>query len=214
MQIPTPALPDEVAEAVTEFETAWSNPSNTTFELTDVDVNELLSHLAPRLRVTALVLWDVELRKAWDPQVYIPDVVRTGRSWDRRWLATGSEVFWRASEQRAWMTGALIPVIERACVNHRERRIVFLGRPKAVDNRGELLLASDEQPLFFVEHGVKGTEDAPLISWRMVHLTQRPDERLRERLHAQLGATSSGHSLPAYLRIYLQRDLGIETGRQ
>lgn len=195
---------DEVALGEQEFAAAWANPSHTRIELPELDVNQQLATSWP-LRITSLVLWDAELRKALDPSVYIPEVVQASQAWAREQLPSGNEVFWRMSQQRAW-AGVQV-VIERVLVNHRTQRITFLGRAAAVGDRGQPVLASAQQPLFFVEHSVKGSRDAPRVAWRMVHLTNKPDAQLLGSLHDVLDPVS--RVLPGYLRIYLEQDLGI-----
>jgi hypothetical protein len=159
----------------------------------------------PARPFTALMLWDAELRKAWDPATYIPSVVRSSRAWGRQVLPDGDEHFWRISEQRGWRTGEFAVVIEEVFVNHRARRITFLGRSEARDEKGGLLRATAQQPLFHVEHAVGGTEDAPLILWRMVHLTPSRDEALLAALRSILAVGAR----PEYLDIYLRRDVRL-----
>ena len=202
---------DEVTKAEAEFEAAWKNSSHTRYELPRFDLNRALAprpHGTAAPRFTGSMLWDAELRKAWDPATYIPSVVRSGHSWDRLRLPAGDEVFWRVSEQRSWMAGNFVSVIERVALDHRARRAIFLGRPEAPGKDGKRLAATIEQPLFFVEHSVQGTEDAPVIGFRIVHLTARPDERLIERLSGMLGSIS----VPEYVDIYRRRDLGADAG--
>jgi hypothetical protein len=196
---------DEVSTMEAEFEEAWKREGETTrFELPELDVNAPDgSGAALPVHITALMLWDSEVRKAWAPQVYIPTVVRRAEKWGAQRLATGGEVFWRSSEQRAWMTGAYVPVIERVAVNHGARRVTFLGRRSAPASDGQLRSATEEQPLFLVQHSVVGSDDAPRAKWRMVHLTRRADPHLLKRLQDVLG----GDRRPEYLDLYVRRDV-------
>jgi hypothetical protein len=200
---------DELARARREFDAAWETPSYTRFAQPDLELNPTFAPLSggkAQLRMTGLMLWDAELRKAWDPVKYIGDVVVSGHSWGRRKLAGGHEAFWRMSEQRAWMTGQPGTVIEQAFIDHSSRSILFLGRAATTDDRGVRLEASRAQPLFFVEHSVKGSDDAPVVSWRMVHLTTQRDEQLLARVSSILHSETR----PKYVDIYLRDVLGLE----
>ncbi len=64
-----------------EFQRAWADPSNTRFELPPVDVNRVLAEhyrTSEPLTFTRTMLWDMEVRKAWRPDRYIPSVVWEG----------------------------------------------------------------------------------------------------------------------------------------
>ncbi len=67
-----------VAGAVAEFEAAWNDPRTTSVELPPVDVNRVLAEqyqVDPPTRMTRTQVWDMEVKKAWDPLTYIPHVV-------------------------------------------------------------------------------------------------------------------------------------------
>ena len=71
-----------------EFQRAWADPSNTRFELPPVDVNQVLVEhyrTSEPLTFTGTMLWDMEVRKAWRPDHYIPSVILEGsaRAWGR-----------------------------------------------------------------------------------------------------------------------------------
>src|SRR6266702_543160 len=113
----------------------------------------------PDTDVTRAMLWDMETRKAARPGTYIPFVVRAGsdRSWNRR-TGDGGEYLDRCSMQRLWLNPQRCELIlERAFLNHHDQKVTFLG-----------------------VHSVGGTELQPLNRWRIVHLTDAPDERLIE----------------------------------
>ena len=72
-----------------EFERAWTNLSNTLVELAPVDINRVLAEYYRTnrpLRFTRTMLWDMEVKKAFRPDLYIPSVVAEGstRYWRRR----------------------------------------------------------------------------------------------------------------------------------
>ncbi len=71
-----------------EFQRAWADPRNTRFELPPIDVNRVLAEhydTGEPLTFTRTMLWDIEVRKAWRPDRYIPSVVQDGsaRAWGR-----------------------------------------------------------------------------------------------------------------------------------
>ncbi len=58
-----------------EFERAWVDPRNTRFELPPVDVNRVLAehYLTNQpLTFTRAMLWDTEVRKAWEARPLYP----------------------------------------------------------------------------------------------------------------------------------------------
>jgi len=91
-----------------EFAAAWADPRHTRFELPPADINQLLAGryaIGSPLAFTCDMLWDVEVRKAWRPDRYIPGVVRVGSAhvWGRRQKAGGTESFARSSRQPLWL---------------------------------------------------------------------------------------------------------------
>jgi hypothetical protein len=193
------------AAAAAEFAEAWANPRFTAIEREPVDVNQILREqytLARELTFTRTMMWDNEVKKARDPVNYIPSAVLDGRIWARH-AEAGEERFLRATQQRQWLTGQQGLILERVHLSDAEQRAIFLGTPELRDAGGAPLSASRDQPLFHVEHGVGGAEDRPLNLWRIVYLTDSPDDRF-VRL---FGATRP--RLPEYIEQYIQRDLGI-----
>ena len=81
-----------------EFERAWADPSNTRVEPPSVDVNRVLAEhyrTSEPLTFTRTMLWDMEVRKAWKPDRYIPSVVQEGSAgtWSRGSVSGGAESF-------------------------------------------------------------------------------------------------------------------------
>jgi hypothetical protein len=203
----------DFATAEREFAQAWLNPVYTQIELQPIDVNRVLQEayaLSQPLTFTRAMLWDVEVRKARDPQSYIPSVVREGQIWNRRFLENGEEVFLRASQQRQWLSGQYGMVLEETHVSHDQQRVIFLGRAELPAPTGVPLHSDDRQPLFHVEHAVGGTESGPLNLWRIVHLTHGRDERLIYRF----AALDDARALPEFIDLYIRRDLGIALSRR
>ena len=201
------------ADAEAEFERAWEDPKNTPFEMPGVDVNKVLAQrytMNPSRALTRSMVWDMELKKAWDPKTYIPYVVSSGRSWGRHELPGNYEHFFRASVQIGWVTHERGNVNEEVFVDRDRRRILFMGRQEMTTDTGETSIASDHQPLFHVEHAAGGSEESPLNVWRIVLLTEKRELRFTEPFKAMVEAGL----LPGFLEIYIERDLGIALARR
>jgi hypothetical protein len=198
------------------FATAWVDAGHTRIELPPLDVNQTLAEgytVTSPLSLTRTRLWDMEVRKAARPDLYITKVIRPGtaRSWGRHELPNGDEAFIRVSEQRQWLQPENYATVIEAChLNHREQRVTFIGLPEAEDDEGSTIIASPEQPLFHVEHGVSGTEDAPLNTWRIVHLTGDPDSALTQLFERMAKA----EGLPEYVERYIEDVLGVALSRK
>ncbi|GJL52346.1 MAG: hypothetical protein NPIRA01_35730 [Nitrospirales bacterium] len=202
------------ARANEEFESEWENQRNTRFELPAVDVNEVLSacyEVIKPIQLTRSMLWDMELKKAWNPAKYIPYVVSRDHSWGRDSYNDGTEHFVREIDAKAWIiedtTG---PVFEEVFITHKEQRVIFLGRDELKTETGETIRTNGYQPLFHVEHGVAGTEDAPLNTWRIVILTESSDPRYHQPFKEMVKAGG----LPGFLEIYINRDLDVPLSRK
>ncbi|RTL70134.1 MAG: hypothetical protein EKK42_04325 [Pseudonocardiaceae bacterium] len=196
------------ADALAEFEQAWADPRHTAAALPDVDVNRVLAErytAEPAIVVTRDQVWDMEVRKAWDPVRYIPYVVSEGTSWGRTELSDGSRRHLRSSVQEAWTDETQGRVFEEVVTDPVQRRILFLGRARMEAADGTLLQTDEFQPLFHVEHAVGGTQDAPTNMWRIVSLTDAPDPALR----AFFDDMAAAGWLPGFLEIYLEQDLGV-----
>ena len=199
-----------------EFQRAWADPSNTRFELPPVDVNRVLAEhyrTSEPLTFTRTMLWDMEVRKAWRPDRYIPSVVQKGSAgtWSKRSVADGTEPFVRSSQQRLWLEPAEYGlVLEQVCLNPTQQKVTFIGAAELPDRDRNLLRAGARQPLFHVEHSVGGDESRPLNRWRIVHLTDRPEHRLVERFTLM----ANDVWLPEFIEIYIRSDLNIKLTRR
>ena len=209
---PQPATPLNHAE---EFERAWTDPRHTRVELPPVDVNRVLAaHYRTNepLTFTRTMLWDMEVKKAFRPDVYIPSVVAEGsaRCWRRRAAAGGAESFLRCSLQRLRLDPSRRGlVLERVFLDPARRSATFIGAAELPGEDGNLLRAGTGQPLFQVEHAVGGGELRPVNRWRIVYLTDRPDARLIRRF-----TLAQDVWLREFIEIYIRRDLGIELTRR
>ena len=198
-----------------EFERAWTNPSNTRIELLPVDINRVLAEYYRTnkpLRFTRTMLWDMEVKKAFRPDIYIPSVVAEGsaRYWRRRSAAEGAESFLRCSQQRLRLEPSRRGlVLEQVFLNPSRRSVTFIGAAELPDEDGNLLRAGEGQPLFHVEHSAVGDELRPLNRWRIVYLTDRPDQELIKRL-----TLANDVWLREFVEIYIRRDLRIELTRR
>jgi hypothetical protein len=195
-----------------EYNEAWTAPSSTRFELRPVDVNAVLKNryrMSPEQTLTRAMIWDMETKKAWDPLTYIPYVVSQARSWGRTSLSDGSTRFFRSSLQRGWITSNEGRVLEDVFVSDAKQTIYFLGRPRMVEENGNIIAASPFQPLFHVQHAVGGSEQTPLNLWSIVLLTKAPDARYCEPFE-QMVRTGL---LPGFIEIYIERDLKLRLSR-
>jgi hypothetical protein len=189
--------------ALTEFESAWENPRHTRFELPPVYVNRVLRQLYQvdkRVALTRDQLWDMELKKAWDPKKYIPYVVSEGRSWDRQKVDGRTERFLRSSIQLGWITPKSGRVLEEVFVDHDSQRVLFMGRERFVDQSQEIR-TDPFQPLFHVEHAASGHSDDPINLWRIVVLTDGRDDRYTEPFKEMVRAGW----LPGFVEIYIEQ---------
>ena len=198
-----------------EFERAWTDPRNTQVELPPVDINLVLAkyyRVNEPLRFTRAMLWDMEVRKAYRPDLYIPSVVLEGsaRCWCRRATADGAESFVRCSQQRLWLEPSERGlVLEQVFLDPVQQSATFIGAAELRDQDGSVLHAGERQHLFHVEHSVDGHHSRPLNRWRIVHLTGRPEQKLIERF-----TVGRKVWLREFVEIYIRRDLGIDLTRR
>jgi hypothetical protein len=198
-----------------EFERAWADPSNTRIELPSVDVNRVLAEhyrTSEPLTFTRTMLWDMEVRKAWRPNRYIPSVVQEGSAsvWNKRSAAGGVESILRSSRQRLWLKPTEYGlVLEQVYLDPSQQKVTFIGAAEFSDGDGNILRAGTRQPLFHVVHSVSGDESRPLNNWRIVHLTDMPEHRLVE-LFTRM---ANDVWLPEFIEIYIRNDLNIKLSR-
>jgi len=199
-----------------EFAAAWADPRNTRFELPPADINKLLAGryaTGSPLAFTRDMLWEVEVRKAWQPDRYIPGVVRAGstRAWGRRHEADGTETFTRSSRQRLWLhPGEYGLVLEQTRLDHQAQKVTFIGTAELPGPDGAPLHADPRQALFHVEHSAADEPGRPVSRWRIVHLTRQPDQALSQ-VFTRVAASPW---LPEYVEIYIRDDLHIPLERQ
>ncbi|MFP3986798.1 hypothetical protein U9R90_04710 [Streptomyces sp. E11-3] len=204
------------ADAEAEFERAWADPRYTRAELIPVDVNKVLAErytTGEPLRLTRAMLWDMEVRKAGSPGAFIPYVVKEGS--DSAWAPGRTDgvlgdAFVRQSLQRLWVDPEEYGlVLEEVWLNHEREVVTFLGRAEMADAEGKPLTADPRQPLFHVQHGVDGTDEHALNTWRIVLLTDAPDARFEE----PFAALDRDPYLPGFVEHYIRDVLGVRLDR-
>ncbi|CAM3594956.1 hypothetical protein KIPE111705_16040 [Kibdelosporangium persicum] len=165
-----------------QFERAWTNPRNTAIDLPPVDVNQILRdhyEVDGDLRYTRTMLWDMEVRKASRPDLFLPNVVQPGSA--EKWATADPDVFTRVSAQRLWLKPEEFGVvIEHVQLDQAKQSAYFIGVAEYDTPDGRHLVADTRQPLFHVEHWVEGAEDQPVNRWRIVHETDGPDQVLTD----------------------------------
>jgi hypothetical protein len=195
------------------FALAWANPRYTRLERPPVDVNAVLAkhyRLSRPLAFTRTQLWDMEVRKAFRPDIYIPAAVEEGSAgtWDVRDLGNGEQSFYRRTRQRQRLVKGYDLVLEQVRVNPGNGKVTFIGAAELPGEDGAVLPAGTQQPIFHVEHVATGTETQPVNEWRMVHLTDGPDQRLIDHFNR-----SENVYLPQFIEVYLREALNIEFTR-
>lgn len=189
---------------------AWRTPGVTAIDLPPVDVNQVLAdryELDRDVTFTRNTLWDMEVRKAAAPDVYIPTVVAPGSVTKFPSVEhDGFEDFTRVSDQRLWADPDRYgTIIEHVRLDHGHQRAFFLGATEFGDRT-----ATTRQPLFHVEHSVAGAEDRPLNLWRVVLLTETVDQKLVD-VFTRMGEDPY---LRVFIEVYLQKQLGVAFRRK
>jgi len=200
----------------TVFANAWNREGHTSIEFDPLDVNRVLADeydTVEGLALTRTQLWQMEVMKAARPDLFIPGVIRKGsaRSWGRRELKSGDEVFIRVSEQKLWLQPESYGSVIEACyLNHSSQQVTFIGLPEVEDDMGRTVVASPMQPLFHVDHGVTGSEESPLNTWRIVHLASDENRELSRRFEL----ISQAAGLPEYVERYIEDVLKSHIARK
>jgi ribulose-5-phosphate 4-epimerase/fuculose-1-phosphate aldolase len=117
----------------------------------------------------------------------------------------------RFSQQRGWLRPDNYGlVLERAHLDHHDQKVTFTGEKLLADPAGHTLHADTEQPRFYVERAVGGSEQAPLNLWRIVHLTDHKEQRLID----QFSRMWQSPWLPKFVEIYIRTDLHLGLTRR
>jgi hypothetical protein len=193
-------------DAEKEFEKCWLNPKYTAIALDDVDINYTLGYynMQKPLHFTKTMLWDMETKKAWNPGNYIPYVVKegSGKSWYKHSCPeTNGEIFVRCSAQKKWLDpNKYEDIYEEVYVNGKSNLITFLG-VTSLPEKAEVL--DSTQPLFHIQHGATGTEDKPINTWRIIHLTKDKNQQLINLFNS----FNDAKTLPGFIEAYIKNDL-------
>jgi hypothetical protein len=192
------------------LEQAWTAAGTTRIDLPPVRVNDVLRErydVTPPYEYTGTSLWDMEARKAAAPDRYIPTVVQAGSA--EKFPSTWNgqvEDFTRVSKQKLWADPSRSEtIIEHVRLDHERRRAFFVGDEHFVAPDGREFTAGTGQPIFHVEHSVAGAEDDPLNLWRIVLLTDAPDQ--------ELAAAFEPLAKEPYLRVFIEVHLRQVLGR-
>lgn len=196
------------------FEQAWTSAGVTTADLPRVRVNDVLREryvVSPPFEYTGTRLWDMEVRKAKVPDVFIPTVVLPGaEKFPSVWRGQVEE-FTRVSEQRLWTDRARTAlIIEHVRLDHENRRAFFVGDERFEAPDGRVFTAGTGQPIFHVEHSVGGSEEDPLNLWRIVNLTDQRDPALA----AAFDELAHDPYLRVFIEVHLREVLGRELVRR
>jgi hypothetical protein len=202
--------------ALEELEREWHAPGRTAIEVAPVDVNQVLAdHYEidrPGFVYTASMLWDMEQRKAAAPDIYLRNLVRPGSLETFGLPEAGPAVdFVRITDQRLWLDPETYgTIIEHVHLDDEQRRAFFIGAASYDTPDGRTVNAGTGQPLFHVEHSVAGTEQRPLNTWRIVHLTDKVDPVMT----AHFAEMSRQTYLREFIEVHLTHELGISLRRK
>ncbi|TQV91176.1 hypothetical protein V2A60_009366 [Cordyceps javanica] len=197
------------------LEAAFADPQNTPIELPPADVNKVIKtsyKVDKPFTYTRTQLWDMERRKAHDPERFLGGVVRPGSVEILDVKREGDvETFARVGDQRRWANPSEYSrVIELVRLDHATQRALFIGVDAMDAPDGRRILRGPEQPRFHVEHSCAGTEEAPLNIWRLVLLDKDESGATREAFRGMMESPY----LRAFNEIYIREVLGRELVRK
>ncbi|KAI8716632.1 hypothetical protein NCS52_00957400 [Fusarium sp. LHS14.1] len=196
------------------FEAAFADPKNTAITTPDADVNAIISNnytVDEPFIYTKFLLWHMQVKKARAPDKYISHVVRPGslKVIDR--TAEGHFEFTRITDQRMWKhPDQYTTVIERVCLDHVNQKVFFIGLAEATLPDGTKITSGEKQPLFHVEHCAVGSEQNPVNTWRIVHLTEGRDGDLVKAFDVMMRSPF----LRQFNEVYIREDMGRQLVRK
>lgn len=197
------------------FNKAWGSARFTKIELDPVNINEILTEqysCSPEFSMAKSQLWDMEVRKAYRPDLFIPSVIQPGTAVTWGQQKQGSiETFMRVSKQRLWLDQTQYgTVIENVHIDHQAQVVTFIGETHASSEQHGSFKAHDAQSIFHVQHGVIGSDYSPHNTWKIVHLTSEVDDNLTRRFQSM----NHFRRLPEYVEIYLCDVIGLQLSRR
>ena len=200
---------------LSKFKSCCQNDNFISIELEPINVNKVLRehYTCPfPFTMTKSQLWDMEIKKAARPDLFIPFVIKNGSavSWGKV-TVNDIDTFIRVSEQRLWLDAEQYgTIIENVHVNHLAQVVTFIGESKTKSNEYGEFVTSNNQAIFHVQHGVIGEEGNPLNTWKIVHLTSENEQELNVRFQKM----NDYKWLPEYIEIYIRDILGIDLQRK
>ncbi|OAA58225.1 hypothetical protein ISF_06764 [Cordyceps fumosorosea ARSEF 2679] len=197
------------------LEAAFADPHNTPIVIPPADVNKIIKTsytVDEPFTYTRTQLWDMERRKAHDPETFLGGVARPGSVQVFDVQRDGDvETFVRVSDQRRWAAPTeYSTVIEQVRLDHATQRAFFIGVDAVDAPDGRRIVRGTEQPRFHVEHSCAGPETAPLNIWRMVLLDGDEDGAVR----AALQGMAESPYLRAFNEVYIREVLGRKLVRK
>lgn len=197
------------------FEAAFADPKNTAITTPDADVNAIIRNnytVDEPFTYTKSLLWDMQVKKAFGPDKYISHVIRPGSLKVVGHIKEGSlEYFIRITDQRVWKDpDQYTTVIENICLDHVNQKAFFLGVAETALPDGTIIKRGETQPLFHVEHCAVGSEENPVNTWRIVHLTEGRDEDLVKAFDGLV----RNPFLRQFNEVYIREDLGRQLVRK
>jgi hypothetical protein len=196
------------------LEAAFNDPNNTTIALEPSNVNRIIKSdhydADPNFLYTKTQLWDMEVKKAYNPAKYLRHILRPGSLQVFNIQKDGrTETFVRITDQQKWLDPSEYnTVIEQVFLDHDKEKAVFIGVPEVEGPDGRKIFTGT-QPLFHVEHSAAGTENEPLNEWRIVHLDKDDDGKLKDAFKK---LTASPY-LREFNEVYIREDLGKKLER-
>lgn len=191
------------------FDAAFVDAKHTTSIHPDQNINEIIRERYDTdgaLNVTLSQLREMRAQKARNPAKYLRPLMRPGGLKVFNITNEGRVTFFtRVTVQRTWpRPNDFTTVIEQIRVDPDKDEAIFIGIAEATGPDGEKYVSGVDQPLFYVEHAGKGTEDEPIDTWRIVLLTDGKDEQLLQNVNMP----TLDPCLRLYSEIFIRETLG------
>jgi hypothetical protein len=191
------------------FDAAFADPKHTSSIHPDQNINEIIRERYATdgpLALTLSQFWDMKALKARNPAKYLRPLIKPGSLKVFNVTREGNvEFFTRVTVQRTWpRPNEFTTIIEQVRVDPDKHEVLFIGIPEATGPDGEKYVSGVDQPLFYVEHAAKGSEEEPIDTWRIVLLSDHKDEQLLKMVDIP---TLDPH-LRLYSEIFIRETLG------
>lgn len=192
------------------FNEAFAEPGNTTVDMPPIIVNRILHSgsykVNPSITYTRTHLWDMEVKKAHNPDLYLRHILRPGSLQIFDVVKNGPvETFIRVTDQKAWTDPSkYTTVIERVSLDSDTHQAFFIGVPEIDGPDGRKIVSGKEQPIFHVEHSASGTEREPQNIWRIVFLDKDENGELQETFKRM----AASPYLREFIEVHIREVLG------